>query len=146
MLRRVKSVIPLRRNTSATLVVLLFLTAGLSQNTQAQERISTQGANDAVALNNRGLALYQKGKVDDAIALFRQALAINPTFPEALSNLGTALDAKGQDDEAVTDFNKALTLKPTDAVSESNLGLALYHEKKYYDSISAYQKAIALNP
>src|SRR5271168_779888 len=106
-----------RRNTHTALVLLLLLAASLSEITYAQERISTQSVNDAVALNNRGLALYQKGKVDDAIALFRQALAINPGFPEALGNLGTALDAKGKDDEAVTDLNKALAIKPTDSVS-----------------------------
>src|SRR5580700_1278542 len=107
------------KNTGALIVILLWLGAGLAASTYAQERISTQSLNDAVALNNRGLALYQKGKVDEAIALFR----------EALGNLGTALDSKGKDDEAVTDLNKALAIKPTDSVSQSNLGLALYHEK-----------------
>jgi tetratricopeptide (TPR) repeat protein len=104
------------------------------------------GSGDAVALNNRGLELYQKGKIDGAAALFRQALALNPDFPEALSNLGMVLDLQGKDEEAVADFDKALAIRPTDGVAESNLGLALYHEKKYYDSISAYQKAIVLNP
>ena len=65
-------------------------------------------AGDAVSLNNQGLERYKKGKVDEAIALFRQALALNPNFPEALSNLGLALDSKGKDDEAIADFDKAL--------------------------------------
>jgi hypothetical protein len=127
------------KNTGALIVILLWLGAGLATSTHAQERISTQSLNDAVALNNRGLALYQKGKVDEAIALFREALTINPAFEEALGNLGTALDSKGKDEEAVTDLNKALAIKPSDSVSQSNLGLALYHEKKYADSIAAYE-------
>ena len=104
------------KNTGALIVILLGLGAGLAASTYAQERISTQSLNDAVALNNRGLALYQKGKVDEAIALFREALTINPAFEEALGNLGTALDSKGKDEEAVTDLNKALAIKPSDSV------------------------------
>src|SRR5271156_892556 len=72
------------------------------------------GAGDAISLNNQGLESYKKGKVDEAIDLFRQALALNPNFPEALSNLGLALDGKGKDDEAITDFDEALAIKPTD--------------------------------
>ncbi len=53
-------------------------------------------AGDAVSLNNQGLERYKKGKVDEAIALFRQALELNPNFPEALSNLGLALDSQGE--------------------------------------------------
>jgi Flp pilus assembly protein TadD len=112
----------------------------------ARAQNKAAGSGDAVSLNNQGLERYKKGKVDEAIELFRQALTLNPNFPEALSNLGLALDSKGKDDDAISDFDKALAMKPTDAVTESNLGLALYHEKKYYDSISAYRKALELNP
>ena len=75
--------------------------------------------------------LYKAGKVDDAIAAFRQAVAADPKNGEALTNLGLALDARGKDDEAVPDFEKALTLNPSNSIAESDLGLALYHEKKY---------------
>src|ERR1700733_8783898 len=127
-----------RKNTGALLVSLLLVAAALAENTQAQERISGQSLNDAVALNNRGLALYQKGKVDEAIALFREALTINPAFEEALGNLGTALDSKGKDEEAVTDLNKALAIKPTAWSWQCNLGSPLHKKKKYTESIAAY--------
>ncbi len=52
----------------------------------AQDKVA--GAGDAVSLNNQGLERYKKGKVDEAIALFRQALALNPNFPEALEQSG----------------------------------------------------------
>src|SRR6202044_477098 len=98
--------------------------------------------NQAVEFNNRGLELYKAGKIDEAIKQFRQALAVDPNFPEADSNLGLALDAKGEVDEAIADFNKALALKPTDAITESNLGLALFHKGKLDDSLAAYRKAL----
>jgi tetratricopeptide (TPR) repeat protein len=100
----------------------------LSTLTHAQAPGSN--ADKAVSLSNRGLQLFKQGKLDEAIAQYREALVLRPDFPEALSNLGLALDAKGKDDEALADFDKALALKPGDAVTESNRGLALYHEKK----------------
>jgi hypothetical protein len=45
-------------------------------------------------------SIVQAGKVDEAIAQYRQGLVLRPDFPEALSNLGLALDAKGNDAEA----------------------------------------------
>ncbi|MGC2258793.1 MAG: tetratricopeptide repeat protein, partial [Candidatus Sulfotelmatobacter sp.] len=54
----------------------------------ARAQSKAGGTGDAVSLNNQGLESYKKGQVDEAIALFRQALALNPNFPEALSNLG----------------------------------------------------------
>ena len=47
-------------------------------------------------LNAQGMDLYKAGKVDDAIAAFRQAVAADPKNGEALTNLGLALDSRGQ--------------------------------------------------
>ena len=44
---------------------------GAATNICAQSRAT--GSGDAVALNNRGLELYQKGKIDEAAALFRSS-------------------------------------------------------------------------
>src|ERR1700675_1616585 len=71
----------------------LFFALGSRPVTRAQSPGSNSA--DAVSLNNRGLQLFQQGKVDEAIVQYRQALAIRPDFPEALSNLGLAVDAKG---------------------------------------------------
>src|SRR6202044_678450 len=136
----------MRRIGCRRIVILAIFISVLGGGGAEWGQSKGSGAGDAVKLNNQGLERYKKGKVDEAIDLFRQALAVNPDFPEALSNLGLALDSKGKDDEAISDFDKALAMRPTDAVTEGNLGLALYHEKKYYDSISAYRKALALNP
>src|SRR5271168_5013554 len=110
---------------TACFVALVFV-LGVTFAARAQSPANNSA--EAVSLNNRGLQLFQKGKLDDAIALYRQALAIQPDFPEALDNLGLALDAKGNDPEALADFDKALKLKPGDAVTDSNRGLAFYHE------------------
>ena len=77
---------------------------------KAESRADSQAENGgysdakAVQLNNEGMQLYQNGKVDEAIAKYRQALERVPKFPEALDNLALALESKGGDDEAITDL------------------------------------------
>src|ERR1700690_3877437 len=84
------------------LFLALVGAAAFPCNLRAQSKVDSH--NLAVEFNNRGLEFFGKKDIDGAIKQFRQALAIDPNFPEALSNLGLALDAKGNDDEAIEDF------------------------------------------
>ena len=55
----------------------------------------------AAVYYNLGVALADKGHLDEAISCYREALRINPEDAGAHFNLGNALAAKGQLDEAV---------------------------------------------
>jgi tetratricopeptide (TPR) repeat protein len=50
----------------------------------------------AVAHTNLGDALRAKGKVDEAIACYRRAIALDPNFAQAHYNLGVVLENKGK--------------------------------------------------
>ena len=65
---------------------------------------------NATAHNNIGVALFQKGKADEAIVHYRKALQINPDDVEAHINLGNTLLQKGDVEEAMTYYQKALQL------------------------------------
>src|SRR5579862_9403082 len=84
------------------------------------QRISDEQQNQAVRLYNQGRAQYQSGNVDQAIALYKAALAIDPSLADALTNLGFALDYQGNCDEAVADYNLSLKLKPNNGVTLSD--------------------------
>jgi len=58
--------------------------------------------NAGVAFNNRGMELYNACKIDEASSQLRQALAIDPNFPEADRNLGPRPRRRRQDDEAIS--------------------------------------------
>ena len=80
---------PLRTISICGGFLLLFVISSPASAKPSQSQIATH--NQAVEFNNRGLELYKAGKIDEAIKQFRQALAIDPDFPEADSNLGLAL-------------------------------------------------------
>ena len=55
--------------------------------------------------------LFEQGKLDGAIATYREALAHEPNFPEAYNNLGNALREAGRVDEAIQCYTLCIQLQ-----------------------------------
>ena len=53
-----------------------------------------------------------EGRLDDAVMMYSQALAIDPEDEESLIGRGSCLTVKGQYDQAVVDFRKVLSIDP----------------------------------
>jgi tetratricopeptide (TPR) repeat protein len=84
--------------------------------------------------------------LDEAIACYHKAIALDPKDAGAHFNLGIALDHKGQLDEAIVCFRKAIALDPKLALAHSTLGLALTGKGQLDEAIACFRKAIALDP
>ena len=65
--------------------------------------------------NNLGLALKDKGNLDEAIVSFKKAVELNNSFPEAYNNLGNLLYDLGRYNEAEKLLRRALVLNPNPA-------------------------------
>ena len=75
-----------------------------------------------VAEHNLGLAFAEEGRLPEAIAHYRAALAIRPDSVEAHSDLGTAFSNLGQLEQAAAEYRAALQLAPDSAIPHNNLG------------------------
>jgi len=98
------------------------------------------------AQNNLGLAFFHQGRIDEALAHFQQAAAMNSDSAEIHNNLGMALCQKGQVDEALAQYQKAQELDPNTAQVPNNIGLALAQKGKPDEAIAQFLKALAINP
>ncbi len=99
-----------------------------------------------LAHNNLGLALGQKGREDEAISQYQEALQIDPDYPEAHLNLGNALAQKGKLDEAIAQYQEALQTDPFYAPAHSSLGNALCQKGKLDEGISHFEQALQTSP
>jgi tetratricopeptide (TPR) repeat protein len=99
-----------------------------------------------LAQYNLGLALFDKGRVDEAIIHYQKALEISADYAEAHNNLGAALFRKGRVDEAITHYQKALEISADYADARNNLGAALFDKGKVDEAIVHYQEALKLKP
>ena len=102
--------------------------------------------NSADVLNNLGLALEIEGKYNDAIGLYRRALARNPNRFSTLENLGIALARADYGNEAIQTFRKGITLRPNDFGGLLNLGVTLANERQSDQAITVLQSALKLQP
>jgi predicted O-linked N-acetylglucosamine transferase (SPINDLY family) len=91
-------------------------------------------------------ALRRAGRMGEAIAAYRQALAIKPDYPAALVNLASALHLSGELDEAVALNLRALALRPDHVGTHNNLGLVLQDRGELDQAISHISRAVALAP
>jgi general secretion pathway protein A len=93
-----------------------------------------------------GAYLARSGRLDDAIAAFREALALQPRYAAALYNLGISLLEKGRHREAVEALREAASLSPDDGMAQRSLGIALRESGELSAAAAALHRAVELSP
>jgi Flp pilus assembly protein TadD len=93
-----------------------------------------------------GAALARQGRLIEAEAAFRQALALAPDHADARYNLGVALRDQGRWAEAEAAFRAALQVRPDHAESCNNLGQALLAQKDVEAAARYFRRALELKP
>ncbi|VWD36492.1 tetratricopeptide repeat protein [Burkholderia contaminans] len=101
---------------------------------------------DASYFNNLGNMLRENGRLDDAIARYRRAVALRPDYPEAHNNLGNALRDAREPAAAMESCARAIELRPGYAQAYNNLGNALQDLGDLDDAATHYGRAIELDP
>ena len=96
----------------------------LRANLSAGGRLQRDAASDAHF--NQGNAHKDQGRLEEAIACYRNAARLAPDYAAAHVNLGSALAQQGRDGEAVGCFRKALVLEPELAEAWFNLGVSAF--------------------
>jgi enediyne biosynthesis protein E4 len=91
---------------------------------EAREQAKTQ-AGKANALNSEGMKDAAEGKLNEALAAFEKALAIDPSFFMAAYNQGVVLARMGEDSKAATAFRTAIRLRPDFVMGHYGLGILL---------------------
>jgi serine/threonine protein kinase/Tfp pilus assembly protein PilF len=90
-------------------------------------------------------ALYDKGRHNEAITEYHQALKLNPGYQPAHNGLGLALRATGRTDDALIAFREAVRLNKDDPVAHTNLGSLLCDVKQDYEgAIAEFREALRL--
>ncbi len=91
-------------------------------------------------------ALQKKGEQDEAIAVYRRAIEIQPHSSTAHNSLGTVFFEKGQMEPAIEAFRKASELDPLAPRPFNNWGAALQKLGDYAGSIVPLRRSLELDP
>jgi tetratricopeptide (TPR) repeat protein len=97
-----------------------------------------------IYLNNGNQSL-EEGNLEEAIAVFRSAIELNPDLSGSHHNLGEALAKLGKLDEAIPAFRRSIELNPDFSWSYHHLGDALDRQQQWEEAVAAFRKATELN-
>ena len=93
-----------------------------------------------------GVAAAGRGAGDEAVASFRQAVTLQPTFAAAQANLGLLLVAQRRHAEAEPALRAAVALLPGDAALRNALGVAQEALQHYADAEQTYRASLEVQP
>lgn len=88
----------------------------------------------------------REGRLDDALDLYRELVAEEPSSVRALNNLGILLDEMGEHAEAATCLERAQALDPQNLEVAGNLGAALGALGKYQAAEEQLRKVLRREP
>ncbi len=89
---------------------------------------------------------YTAGRLDEALRLYTEALALEPALAWAHSRVGAILAQQGDKEGAEDALSRAIALDPNLPQAHSNLGNLYYARGDYEQAVAKYKSAIALDP
>lgn len=106
-------------------------------------------AEQAMALNLRGIKVAKNGNYEDAQKLFEQSIALDPYLPHPRISLSNILLHDGRYSLAEAQLKEALELKPDPKTRQdalTNLASVRFHQKRYQEAVTLLEEAIRIFP
>jgi tetratricopeptide (TPR) repeat protein len=100
----------------------------------------------AAGLQEQARAHLQAGRIDDAMAVARAALAASPEDLDAMLLMARILRRSGRYDIAAQMYDAILAHFPESAEGHAGLGACYGAARRYTDAIPALERAVALKP
>jgi O-antigen ligase len=110
------------------------------------ERRLRIGPNDAWLLAELGGLYGMLGRLEEAKATLRRAIALRSDLSFAHENLGTALLLSGDTQGALSELEMATRLDPSNARPRYKLAVALYRASRKDDAEEQFRRAKSLDP
>ncbi len=114
---------------------------------QTLQQFTTINDQVAKSLYQQGLALEEKGYIDEAIAQYLKAVKVKPSFAHDIYlQLGLLYRQKGQWDLAESAFSNAIEFNPRSALAYYHRALIWIQKADHAQAIESLNQALAINP
>ncbi len=100
----------------------------------------------AQSVHELGLALHQRGELDQAKKIYQQVLLLDSKHSEALHLLGVIAAQTGDRSQAVELIGRSIEVNANNAAAYANLGNVLAELGRFESAVTSYDSAIALHP
>ena len=116
---------------------------------KAEEAFSSalrKGIKHPLVYHNLGVIAQERGKHVEAVARFREALALQPEFGPSHLLLGSSLLALNRNSEALGELRRAITLMPKEPLARLQLAKAYEASENWIAAVQQLQKLVELDP
>jgi predicted O-linked N-acetylglucosamine transferase (SPINDLY family) len=100
----------------------------------------------ASSLYNRGVALRNLKRSEEALDSQDRALRIKPDYAEAHCSRGNALRDLKRAEEALDSYDRALSIRPDYAEALLNRGNALRDQRRLEEAVASYDRLLKVQP
>lgn len=101
---------------------------------------------DAMTLTDLATALRETGRLDEAVAAYRRAIALAPEYPFGHLDLAKALARADRAAEAEAEAREAIRLAPQLAEARFDLGVLLFRSGRVEEAAANFGEAFRLEP
>ena len=105
-----------------------------------------KGIKHPLVYHNLGVIAQQRGKHVEAVARFREALALQPDFGPSRLLLGSSLLALKRNAQALGELQRAVTLMPKEPLARLQLAKAYEATDNWIGAVPQLQKLVELDP
>jgi len=102
-------------------------------------------ANTARELNDRGIALKNKGEYAEALRQYDQAIALRPDVAGYYNNRGLVYDLEGDYPRAIQDFDSAVARNPSHDTAIRNRGRAYFYLGEFVKAAADLRQALGFD-
>lgn len=128
-------------------VCLTIYRAGFYENNLTFYRSWTHSSPaSALARHNLANSLLARGRNDEAIKSFQQAVILDPDFTASHFDLAQTAAKSGMPALAEKHYRKVIDLEPTHGKAHLYLGNILFQQKRFDESIEHLRKSVRLLP
>ena len=97
-------------------------------------------------MRHLGAIVLEKGRTDEALHIYGEAVAAEPRAAQAHASLGNALRAAGRSEEAAASYRRAIALQADLAYAHANLGSVLFDQADFAAAEDSCRRALELDP
>jgi len=145
-----------RRAAVVAILAVLAPAGALTARTAARIRVwrdqrtlfeATVRSAPRSALAHSSLAtIYQReGRLDEADAEYRRAIAIDPESAVAYAGLASLMEARGRVQDALAAYREAIRLEPERRGTHNDLGLLYQSEGRFEEAEAEFRRAITID-
>jgi tetratricopeptide (TPR) repeat protein len=130
-------------SAAMALAVAAGLALGIVNRATGFERLAFRRAN---FLESWAWALTRTGQLAQAVPLYRQSLALDPSSASAAANLGDVLGKLGQPDQALVFLQQAVRAAPENGIARDQLGRLLAAQGRSAEALAEFRRAVQCRP